>query len=101
MQQHHHASSTSHAPSYAVYSFQHQESQKKGSQWRVHGHCEQKDEALWIAEQLSRCEEVARVEIRLQGLDEKTNKYKDKCIKQFKKETPQKSLLARLFSFFK
>lgn len=87
-------------PSYAVYSFQHQESEKKGQNWRDHGNCSSKDEAFWIAEQLTRCEDIERVEIRMQKQNPRTNSIKERRIKLIDKNSEISGLFAKMKGFF-
>ncbi len=75
--------STTHSPSneYSVYSYNYAKSEKKGQIWRQHGTSSNLDEAKWIAEQLKSCEEIERIEIRLQKINKKTNQAQDKVVK--------------------
>ena len=100
MQEHLQNNNQTNQPSYAVYSFQHQESEKKGQNWRNHGLCSSKDEAFWIAEQLTRCEDVERVEIRLQKQNARTNSFKERRIKLIDKNGEKTNILTRIKNLF-
>jgi len=72
---------------YAVYSYGVAKSEKKGQIWRQHGVSNNKDEALWIAEQLEACAAIERIEIRLQGIDPRTQQPHHKRIKVIDKSS--------------
>ncbi|MGB1077690.1 MAG: hypothetical protein ACPG05_05220 [Bdellovibrionales bacterium] len=69
------------APEYTVYSYDFAQSEKKGQVWRQHGVSDNLEEAYWIAEQLKVCANIERIEIRLQGIDAKTKRPKDRVVK--------------------
>lgn len=100
MQQQLHGHNPNSQPSYAVYSFQYQESEKKGQNWRSHGNCSSKEEALWIAEQLTKCDTVERVEIRLQKQDTYTNSFREKRVKLIDKNSKSDGLFAKIRQLF-
>ncbi len=100
MQEHLQNNNQSNQPSYAVYSFKYQESEKKGQSWRNHGLCSSKDEAFWIAEQLTRCDEVERVEIRLQKQDARTNSFKERRIKLIDKNGEKTGFFTKIKNLF-
>lgn len=82
---------------YAVYSFNYPVSDKKGSSWRKHVDCNNREEALWIAQQLERCEDVERIEIRLEAVNR--NKIsRQKTIKVIDKR--KSSIAEKLIAFF-
>ncbi len=78
------------APEYTVYSYDFAPSEKKGQVWRQHGVSDNLEEAYWIAEQLKVCVNIERIEIRLQGIDTRTNQPKDKIIKVLDKTKQNK-----------
>ena len=84
---------------YTVYSYDYAQSEKKGQVWRQHGVSDNLEEAYWIAEQLKSCEKIARIEIRLQGINAKTRRPQDKVIKVMEK-TPQ-GVFGKFFDLFK
>lgn len=72
---------------YAVYSYGIAKSEKKGQIWRQHGVSNNQEEAFWIAEQLEACQAIERIEIRLQGIDPKTNAPTNQKIKVIDKNS--------------
>ena len=82
---------------YSVYSYKYAKSEKKGSIWRQHGTSDNLEEARWIAEQLKSCEEIERIEIRLQKFNKKTNQSQDKVVKSISNGN-QKGFWANLLS---
>ncbi len=86
---------------YAVYSYDISDSKKKGHVWRQHGVSNNKQEAEWIADQLKTCHQIERIEIRLQGINSKTNRSVDKTIKIIDKtKTGFVGALMKLFPLF-
>ncbi|MAQ71586.1 MAG: hypothetical protein CL565_05270 [Alphaproteobacteria bacterium] len=85
---------------YTVYSFSHPVSDKKGSSWRNHGECTSREEAFWISHQLQKCEDFARIEVRLQKFDEKTNHYTERAVKVIDKRDRQTNRFIRFLKFF-
>ncbi|MGE4313353.1 MAG: hypothetical protein AB7E85_03680 [Pseudobdellovibrionaceae bacterium] len=93
----HEPAHTSAHAAYAVYSFNYPVSDKKGSSWRKHVSCNNREEALWIAEQLERCDDVERIEIRLEDVN-RNRPPRQKTIKVIDKR--KSSIVEKLIGFF-